>query len=81
MISKFTIITSTKDIASFTMLNYLKNEVGFEDSFYLNDHTKLRIEKNQDLRNPDPKIKFLKSKKYHNLNLVVTDEELIRLRN
>ena len=62
------------------MLNYLKNEVGFEDSFYLNDHTKLRIEKKQDLRNPDPKIKFLKSKKYHNLNLVVTDEELIHLR-
>ena len=63
------------------MLNYLKNEVGFEDPFYLDDHTKLRIEKNQDLRNPDLNIKFLKSKKYHNLNLVVTDEELIHLRN
>lgn len=63
------------------MLSYLKNEVGFEDSFYPNDHNKVEIDKNQDLKTPDPKIKFLRSKKYHNLNLVVTDEELIHLRN
>jgi D-aminoacyl-tRNA deacylase len=67
------------------MLSYLKNEVGFEDSFYPNDypndHTKVDIDKKQDLKTPDPKIKFLRSKKYNNLNLVVTDEELIYLRN
>ncbi len=63
------------------MLNYLKNEVGFDESFYLNDHTKLEIDKNQVKRTSDPKIRFLKSEKYHNLNLVVTDEELIHLRN
>lgn len=63
------------------MLNYLKSEAGFEDSFYLYDHAKLEIDKNQEVRTSDPKIEFLKSKKYHNLNLVVTDEELIHLRN
>ncbi len=63
------------------MLNYLKNEVGFEDSFYLNDHAKFEIDKNQDIRTFDSKIEFFKSKKYHNLDLFVTDEELIHLRN
>ncbi|MDQ3083667.1 MAG: D-aminoacyl-tRNA deacylase [Thermoproteota archaeon] len=81
MLSKFTIITSSKDIASFTMLNYLKNEIEFEDYYSLNDHSKLEIDKNQEVRASDSKIKFLKSKKYHNLNLVVTDEELIHLKN
>ncbi|TVP40282.1 D-aminoacyl-tRNA deacylase [Candidatus Nitrosocosmicus arcticus] len=81
MISKYTIITSSKDIASFTMLNYLKNEIEFEDYYSLNDHSKLEIDKNQEVRTFDSKIIFLKSKKYHNLNLVVTDEELIHLKN
>jgi D-aminoacyl-tRNA deacylase len=63
------------------MLNYLKSEAGFEDSFYLNDHAKLEIDMNREVRTFDPKIEFLKSKKYHNLNLVVTDEDLIHLRN
>lgn len=63
------------------MLSYLKNEVGFEDTFYPKDHTKVEIDKNQDLKTPDPKIKFLRSNEYHNLDLVVTDEELIHLRN
>ena len=53
------------------MLNYLKNEVGFEDS--LDDRAKLGIDKNQDARNSDSRIRFLKCKKYNNLNLVVTD--------
>ena len=81
MICKFTIITSSKDIASSTMLNYLENEVGFENSFYFDDHTKLGIDKKQDVRSSVSKIKFLKCKKYSNLNLVVTDEELIHFRN
>ena len=81
MICKFTIITSSKDIASSTMLNYLENEVGFENSFYFDDHTKLGIDNNQDVRSSESKIKFLKCKKYNNLNLVVTDEELIHFRN
>jgi D-aminoacyl-tRNA deacylase len=63
------------------MLNYLKNEVGFDDSFYLDDRAKLRIDKNQDARNSDSRIRFLKCKKYNNLNLVVTDEELIHIKN
>ena len=78
---KFTIITSSKDIASSTMLNYLENEAGFENSFYFDDHTKLGIDKNQDVRSSESKIKFLECKKYNNLNLVVTDEELIHFRN
>lgn len=63
------------------MLNYLKNEIEFEDYYSLNDHSKLEIDKNQEVRTSDSKIIFLKSKKYHNLNLVVTDEELIHLKN
>lgn len=63
------------------MLNYLKNEVGFEDSFYLDDQAKLGIDKNQDERNSDSRIRFLKCKKYNNLNLVATDEELIHIKN
>jgi len=63
------------------MLNYLKNEIEFEDYYSLNDRSKLEIDKNQGVRTSDSKIKFLKSKKYHNLNLVVTDEELIHLKN
>jgi len=63
------------------MLNYLKNEIEFEDYCSLNDYSKLEIDKNQEVRASDSKIKFLKSKKYHNLNLVVTDEELIHLKN
>src|SRR4029078_4764265 len=74
-------ITSSKDIASFTMLNYLKSEEGFEDSFYQSHHDKLEIDKNQEVKTFDQKIEFLKSKRYHNMNLVVTDEELIHLRN
>ena len=63
------------------MLNYLKNEIEFVDYYSLNDRSKLEIDKNQGVRTSDFKIKFLKSKKYHNLNLVVTDEELIHLKN
>ncbi len=63
------------------MLNYLKNEVGFENSFYLDDHAKPEIDINQDLRNSDSKFELLKCKKYNNLKLVVTDEELIYIRN
>jgi D-aminoacyl-tRNA deacylase len=63
------------------MLNYLKNEVGFEDSFYLDDQAKLGIDKNQDERNSDSRIRFLKCKKYNNLNLVATDDELIHIKN
>jgi D-aminoacyl-tRNA deacylase len=63
------------------MLNYLKYEVGFENSSCLDDHAKPEIDKNQDVRNFDSKIKLLKCKKYNNLNLVVTDEELIHIRN
>lgn len=81
LVNNFTIITSSKDIASFTMLNYLKNEVGFGDSFSLDDRAKLGIDKNQDARNSDSRIRFLKCKKYNNLNLVVTDEELIHIKN
>ena len=65
------------------MLNYLKNkiEIELEDTDYHNDYSKLEIDKNQEVRSCNPKIKFLRSKKYHNLNLFVTDEELIHLRN
>ncbi|MBA2268291.1 MAG: hypothetical protein H0W19_08160 [Nitrosopumilus sp.] len=59
----------------------MKNEIEFEDYCSLNDYSKLEIDKNQEVRASDSKIKFLKSKKYHNLNLVVTDEELIHLKN
>jgi len=63
------------------MLNYLKNEIELEDYYSLNDHSKLEIDKNQEVRTSDSQIKFLRSKKYHNLNLIVTDEELIHLKN
>jgi D-aminoacyl-tRNA deacylase len=83
LLNKFTIITSSKDIASLTMLNCLENEIELEleDIDYLNDYSKLETDKNQDVRSCNPKIKFFRSKKYHDLNLFVTDEELIHLRN
>lgn len=69
-------------MASLTMLNCLKNEIEIEleQINYLNDYSKIEIDKNQEIRSCNPKIKFFKSKKYHNLNLCVTDEELIHLR-
>lgn len=69
-------------MASLTMLNCLKNEIEIEleQINYLNDYSKIEIDKNQEIRSCNPKIKFFKSKKYHNLNLCVTDEELIQLR-
>src|ERR1044071_135593 len=63
------------------MLNYLENEIGFENSFCLKDYAKFEVDKNQGGRNSNSKIKFLNCKKYNNLNLIVTDEELIHIRN
>jgi D-aminoacyl-tRNA deacylase len=83
LLSKFTIITSSKDMASLTMLNSLKNEIEieFENIDDLNDSSKIEIDKNQEVRSCSTKIRYFRSKKYHNLNLLMTDDELIHFRN
>ncbi|MDP9015783.1 MAG: hypothetical protein M3M87_03375 [Thermoproteota archaeon] len=75
MINNFTIITSTKDPASNTMINYLLDNEEFEIT------NKGIIENQNNHNNTDTDFKVLGSLKHLNTALVITDQDLININN
>ena len=75
MINNFTIITSTKDPASNTMINYLLDNEEFE----ITDKGIIENQNNHNNTNTD--FKVLDSLKHLNTTLVITDQNLININN
>lgn len=75
MINNFTIITSTKDPASNTMINYLLDNEEFEIT------NKVNTENQNNHNNTNTDFKVLGSLKHLNTALVITDQDLININN
>jgi len=75
LINNFTIITSTKDPASNTMINYLTENEDFEIT---NNNT---IESQSSHNNTNTDFKIFSSAKHLQTTLIITDKDLININN